>query len=148
VRRGRKAAGLFSEEDGRAAEGYRIENLNKYLGTQVLVSEDVIGQLDTFLTRDLGRFRLAGKKKALGIHELVCRVEESDERQRELCATFSSILGTFRGRSWAEAEKRLQETIERFGEDGPSLYYRDLCKKYQQDPPDESWDGVVPVAQK
>jgi len=105
VRRGGKAAGLFSEEDGRAAEGYRIENLNKYLGTQVLVSEDVIGQLDTFLTRDLGRFRLAGKKKALGIHELVCRVEESDERQRELCATFSSILGTFRGRSWARGGK-------------------------------------------
>ncbi len=126
----------------------RIENLNKYLGTQVLVSEDVIGQLDAFLTRDLGRFLLAGKKKSLEIHELVCRVEESDERQRELCATFSSILGTFRGRSWAEAEKRLLETIERFGKDGPSLYYLKLCKEYQQSPPDESWDGVVPVAEK
>jgi adenylate cyclase len=126
----------------------RIENLNKYLGTQVLVSEDVIGQLDTFLTRDLGRFLLAGKTKPLGIHELVCRVEESDERQRELCTTFSSILGTFRGRSWAEAEKRLRETIERFGKDGPSLYYLDLCKKYRQSPPDESWEGVVPVAEK
>jgi adenylate cyclase len=126
----------------------RIENLNKHLGTQVLVSEDVIGQLDTFLTRDLGRFLLAGKKKPLGIHELVCRVEESDERQRELCATFSSILGTFRGRSWAEAEKRLQEMIERFGKDGPSLYYLDLCKKYRQSPPDQSWDGVIPVAEK
>jgi adenylate cyclase len=126
----------------------RIENLNKYLGTQVLVSEDVIEQLDAFLTRDLGRFLLTGKKNPLGIHELVCRVEESDERQRELCATFSSILGTFRGRSWAEAEKRFQEAIERFGKDGPSLFYLDLCKKYRQSAPNEPWDGVVPVAEK
>ena len=66
----------------------RIENLNKYLGTQVLVSEDVIGQLDAFLTRDLEGSSLQGKKKSLGIHELVCRVEESDERQRELGDVF------------------------------------------------------------
>jgi adenylate cyclase len=126
----------------------RIENLNKHLETQILVSEDVIGQLDTFLTRDMGRLILAGKKKPLGIHELVCLLEESDERQRELCETFSSIVKTFRERFWTEAEKRLHETIERFGEDGPSLFYLDLCQKYRQSPPDESWDGVVSIAEK
>jgi adenylate cyclase len=126
----------------------RIENHNKRTGTQVLVSEDVIGQLDTFLTRNLGRFRLAGKTKPIGIHELVCRKEESDERQRELCATFPGIFGPFRGCSWTEVEKRLQEMIERFGEDGPCLYYLDKCKEYQKNPPDKSWDGVIIEAEK
>jgi adenylate cyclase len=119
----------------------RLEEMNKYLKTQVLVSEDLIGQLDMFLIRYLGRVRPVGKKNAIGIYELVCRVEEFDERQRQLCATFSSIHEPFRRRSWAEVEKKL----EQFKNDGPSLYYLDLCKWYQQNPPDESWNGVIPI---
>jgi hypothetical protein len=61
---------------------------------------------------------------------------------------FSDMLGAFRRRSWGEMEERLQETIERFEKDGPSLFYLDLCKKYRQSPPDESWDGVVAIAEK
>jgi adenylate cyclase len=45
----------------------RVEGLNKYLGTRVLASEEVIHQLDGFLTREVGTFLLAGKSKPLGI---------------------------------------------------------------------------------
>ncbi len=43
----------------------RLEGLNKYLKTRILVSEDVIAGIDDFLTRPLGRFILAGKVNAL-----------------------------------------------------------------------------------
>ena len=120
----------------------RIQGLNEQLDTQILASEEVVEQLDNFfLTRKLGHFRLRGKTKAVGIYELVCPEKESDERQRELCATFSSILEPFRRRSWGEVEEKL----ERFKNDGPSLSYLNLCKWYRQNPPDESWDGVIPM---
>jgi adenylate cyclase len=126
----------------------RIEGLNKYLGTRILVSEEVIEQLDGFLTRKLGRFLLVGKKKPLAVYELVCRMVESNEGQRSRCAFFDKVLDAFRRRSWEEAMEKLHEYINIFGEDGPSLLYLKLCEQYRKNPPGESWDGVIQVANK
>ncbi len=52
----------------------RLESLNKYLGTQVLISDAVRAQLgDRFITRRLGEFQVAGKTHSVVIHELLCR---------------------------------------------------------------------------
>jgi len=129
----------------------RIESLNKQLHTRILVSEEVIGQLDGFLARELGRFRLKGKIESISIYELVCRKEESDDQQRIKCVTFGEVLGPFRKGYWNEAEEaieKFQESIKDFGVDGPSLFFSDLVKKYIQKPPREPWDGVVPMEEK
>jgi adenylate cyclase len=81
----------------------RIEGLNKHLGTRVLVSEEVIHQLDSVLTRQVGQFRLKGKAKPITIYELMCRIEESDEKQRGACAIFAEAMGAFRRQAWDEA---------------------------------------------
>ena len=129
----------------------RIERLNKQLHTRILVSKDVIDQLDGFLTRELGRFLLKGKIESNSIYELVCRKEESNDQQRIKCMTFAEVLGPFRKGYWKEAEEaieKFQESIKSFGEDGPSLFFSDLCKKYIRKPPREPWDGVVPMEEK
>jgi adenylate cyclase len=131
----------------------RIEGLNKHLGTKILISEEMTAGLDGFLTRELGRFKLKGKLRAIGIHELGCRIEDSDERQRNAYAIFAEALDAFRQKSWDEARSRFSlsnETIVKFnlsnenlGEDGPSLFYLRLCERYRVETPDESWDGLV-----
>jgi adenylate cyclase len=126
----------------------RIEGLNKHMGTSLLVSDEVIQQLDGFLTRDLGKFRVKGKVKPIGIHELLCRVEESDEKQRSACENFAEALGAFRNRSWDEAKEKFYQSIEMLGEDGPSLFYAGLCEDYKKNPPEEPWDGVVHMEKK
>ncbi len=129
----------------------RIESLNKQLHTRILVSEEVIGQLDSFLTRELGRFLLKGKIESISIYELVCRKEESNDQQRIKCMTFAEVLGPFRKGYWKEAEEaieKFQESIKSFEEDGPSLFFSDLVKKYIKKPPREPWDGVVPMEEK
>jgi adenylate cyclase len=116
-----------------------------------LASEEVIDQLDGFLTRGLGRFILKGKIESISIYELVCRKEESDDQERIKCMTFAEVLNLFRKGHWKEAEEaieKFQESIKSFGEDGPSLFFSDLCKKYMKKPPREPWDGVVPVKEK
>ena len=133
----------------------RIEGLNKYLGTRILVSEVVLYDLDTFLTRELGQFLLKGKTKPLMIHELICIRDEADEHQTKLCALFSESLAAYRKQSWKEAiEKfsRLNEIFSKiYGEDwkdGPSQYYIELCEEYYKNPPAEPWTGMVRMDRK
>ncbi len=126
----------------------RIEGLNKYLGTRLLVSEEVIHQIDGFLSREVGKFRLVGKTKPLVIHELICREEESDEKQRRACEIFAEAFSAFRRQSWDEAIEKFSQCIEEFGEDGPSQFYIKLCKNYRMNPPGEPWDEVVHMDKK
>lgn len=121
----------------------RIEGLNKHLRTSVLASEEVALRLDGFLTREVGKFLMAGKSKPVVVHEIVCRMADSVEPQLIACRRFGEALEAFRGRRWEEAEKIFLEVSDSFGADGPSRFHVDLCALYRKHPPDESWDGAV-----
>ena len=121
----------------------RIEGLNKHLGTRVLVSAEVVEQLGGLLTRELGSFRLKGKTKPIGIHELICRTEAADGKQREACGYFADGLAAFRKRSWDEAMGKFRRSMEILGEDEPSRFYLEVCEQHKANPPGETWDGVV-----
>jgi adenylate cyclase len=62
----------------------RIEGLNKYLGTRILVSREVLSMADTFLARDLGWFLLAGKTRPVHVYELGGLLEEASPRRKVL----------------------------------------------------------------
>lgn len=126
----------------------RIEGLNKFLGTSVLVSEEVFHRIDGYLVRDCGRFRLKGKTAPIHVYELWSRLEDSDETQKRACATFAEGLAAFQRGAWEEAREFFQRWIEDFGEDGPSQFYQGICEVYRRDPPDSSWDGVVRMEKK
>jgi adenylate cyclase len=126
----------------------RIETLNKHLGTNVLVSDEVVEQVNGFLSRDLGRFKLKGKVNPVGVFELLCHVEEADEKIRGACDIFAEALDAFRRRSFDEAMEKFERSSEILGGDGPSLFYAGLCRLYSENPPGEPWDGVVHMEEK
>ena len=121
----------------------RIEGLNKHLGTRLMVSDEVIDRLDGLLSRELGGFRLKGKTSAIVVHELVCRLEEADGKQKEGCAIFAEALAAFRRKSWDEAAEKFRGCMESLPGDGPSTFYMRLCEQHKNHPPAETWDGVV-----
>lgn len=121
----------------------RIEGLNKYVGTRILVSKEMIDQLDGFLTREIGEFILAGKSKPIEIYELICRLEESNEAQSFACSVFAEALDAFRRQSWDKAIEKFYETIKILEEDGPSRFYLKQCEYYKKNPPGELWDGLI-----
>jgi adenylate cyclase len=121
----------------------RIEGLNKYLGTRILISEDVISHVEGFLTRELGKFVLVGKSKPVVVHELLCRTEELNGQKRNSCMAFAAALDAFRRRSWEAAMEKFYVCIKNRGEDGPSQFYLKLCEQYRMQPPGDSWDGEV-----
>jgi len=126
----------------------RIENLNKYLGTRLLVSGDVLAELDGYLTRELGTFLPAGKTKPLVVHELLSPLMEADTVRRERCDLFDDALDRFRKQLWDEAAEIFTRIIKQSGDDGPARFYLKQCERLGQEPPGESWDGVIRMESK
>ena len=110
----------------------RLEGLNKYLGTQILVSKEVLHELDGFLTRRLGEFILAGKTRSIVVYELICRLQESEEKQKVLCAIFDEAISAYKNKLWDKAIEKFYECTKIYGKDGPAGFYATLCKKYKK----------------
>jgi adenylate cyclase len=125
----------------------RMDGLNKFLGTQMLVSEDVIRDLDGLLTREAGNFLLKGKSHPVVVHELKGLMTESEEKTKRACAVFREGLTAFKTRSWREAKEKFAHCIGILGDDPLAQFYLKLCGDYAKDR-SESWDGVIAMEEK
>ncbi|MEO8328292.1 MAG: adenylate/guanylate cyclase domain-containing protein, partial [Nitrospirota bacterium] len=68
---------------------FRVEGCNKYLGTTIVVTGDVVHGLEAaFLLRELGQFKLNRKEPSFVIHELISRLEESDQNRMRASGIF------------------------------------------------------------
>lgn len=122
----------------------RIESLNKRLGTRILLSSAMLEGLNAFATREVGRFRLAGKQQQLTLHELIGPMDLATQQYTD---QFVCALRAFQSQHWNEALNSFTQYLHQHAEDGPSRYYIQLCQHYLADPPSE-WDGTIVLAQK
>jgi adenylate cyclase len=127
----------------------RLEALNKYLHTQVLISDAVRQQLgDGFVTRALGEFRVAGKKQSVVIHELLCRCE-AESGEKSWIEVFEKGLAVFRKGEFATARDYMERTREvRGGSDGPSEFYLRKITDLEANGHLEDWTGIVELSEK
>lgn len=101
----------------------RIQELNKRLGTRVLVSDTAIGAAGgEFLTRNLGRYLLRGKSHAVQIHELMGLKATARHGEAERCARTAEAV-EFLDRGDSEAAKLLlAQVCDAFPDDGPTSF--------------------------
>jgi adenylate cyclase len=127
----------------------RLESLNKYLSTQVLIADSVRQQLgDKFVTRRLGEFRVAGKTRSVKIHELICRAD-GQQQDCEWIAVFEQALEVFHAGDFQEARALMEKTREmRGGSDGPSQFYLKKIDGLQTSGRPNDWSGVVEFSEK
>jgi adenylate cyclase len=121
----------------------RMEGLNKFLSTQILVSAEVLDQLDGFCKRQLGKFILAGKSKPVEVCELICKAEEVREEKKSLCRVFARGIDAYQRQSWGEAIDFFSAVLKLDNTDGPARFFLALCEKYRANPPATHWDGTV-----
>ncbi len=126
----------------------RIEGLNKYLGTRILASEQVVNGLDNLVTRRVGRFRLKGKGNWVEIYELLCLSELASDSTLELSTQFLDALFQFEAEQWQEAKSAFELILQRHGSDGPTHFYLQYCDRYLRDGSPRDWDGVITLAEK
>jgi len=127
----------------------RLESLNKYLSTQVLISDAVRQQLgDKFITRRLGEFRVAGKTRSVVIHELLCRCD-SESGEKSWIELFETGLRAFGSAEFREARDSMNRTRQmRGGFDGPAEFYLKKIAALEANGHSENWTGVVQLTEK
>ena len=107
----------------------RLQDLNKELGTRVLVSASLAEGLGEFLFRDLGMFELRGKRNRVHVLELLASRDAATARQRSLCEEFSVALAAYQHGRWHEARYLLRGLCASYPTDGPSRYYLQRCQQ-------------------
>jgi adenylate cyclase len=126
----------------------RMDGLNKQLGTEILVSEELIRDVTRFLTREAGIFLFKGKAQRIRVYELLARTDDAAEIQHKACAIFAEGLSAFRCRSWPRAEGKFQESAALLNQDRLSKFYLRLSDQYKSRPPEVPWEGVVELEEK
>jgi len=120
----------------------RLEGLNKQLGTRILLSGDMVEDLDGYHTRELGSFLVMGKSQPITVYELIGQGESATVQVQRAHTLFAEGLSAIRAESWEQARLLFQRAIELDPDDGPARFYIGLAERYRIQPPPE-WNGVV-----
>ncbi|MCI0746085.1 MAG: adenylate/guanylate cyclase domain-containing protein [Verrucomicrobia subdivision 3 bacterium] len=124
----------------------RMEALNKYLGTTVLITGATQAEIGgKFTTRFLGKFRLKGFEKSVDVFELLGREGELNEAWHK---QFSSALESFRNRDLNSAAREFRRVLELRKEDGPSKFYLHKIEELRAAVLPADWHGEVELKEK
>lgn len=121
----------------------RLEGLNKQLGTDVLISDQLQQRLgNEFLTRCVGAFRVVGKQESRVIHELLGVAATTPPMP--WLDSFAEGLEAFRAGAWDRCEASMQTTRAlRGGDDGPANFYLEQLTFLKSRELPENWTGIV-----
>lgn len=126
----------------------RMEGLNKYLGTNCLLSGATKNEIgDAFVTRRVGLFQLKGFEGLVEVHELVSFPEQAEE-SRAWRETFAEALQSFELRKIDEAESGFRRVKELKPDDGPTQLYLERTKELTSQELPELWPTHTVVKDK
>jgi len=121
----------------------RLEGLNKYYGTETLISVNVYSEvLSAVVARPVDWVSVKGRTEPVLIYELLALKGEGPADGEELAELAARALERYRGRDWAGAIQVFEELLRLRPGDGPARLLLARCLDYQQSPPPEDWDGV------
>jgi adenylate cyclase len=105
----------------------RLEGMNKYLGTQILLAETTAERIgDQFVLRRMGRFILKGKTIPVALFELLGPKTPEWEiplGENGWLSLFHRGVDAFAEGDLASASEFMQLTIGKRGTDGPAEFY-------------------------
>ncbi len=128
----------------------RLEGANKPYGTEVLISELTVRELqDQYLLREVDQIRVKGKLQPIGIFEVLDEADEQDHpRLREQLEIFAAARAAYRERDWSRAKAAFEEALALRTDDTVSRLYVERCHHFMAEPPADDWDGVFVMREK
>jgi adenylate cyclase len=126
----------------------RMEGLNKYLGTDVLITGDVKKEIgDRFLTRYLGLFQLKGFEKSVQVYELVGD-RESAGISPAWHGEFDEALRLFQQRDFGAAGMAFERVLESAQDDHTTRFYLKHLPEVRDQVLPENWCGEMELKEK
>jgi adenylate cyclase len=118
----------------------RVEGLNKYFGTTILLTETTRQQLpSTIASTKMGLIRAAGKTLPIELHTIFCEplLGSSTQRWSEACARFIA-------REWTVADQLFSDVRSQDARLTKAAdLYRSQIELHRMSPPSPEWNGEV-----
>ncbi len=119
----------------------RLEGLNSYYGTRILVSEatwleaksHVFGRKIDFLT-------VRGKNIPINVYEIMAAKGDETFFQRKLGRRYEMSLEAYMARKWDDAIEELEKILVKT-KDVPSRVLLQRVRLYKENPPPDDWNG-------
>jgi len=126
----------------------RLEGLNKFYGTEILVAAATVQDLDQdFYFREVDRVRVKGKKHPIAIYEILGE-GAPEGKVAKFLEQYTEALAAFRERRWGEAMDAFQTAQALKPQDTLCSHYLQLTERYAETPPGPDWDGVTTMVEK
>jgi adenylate cyclase len=126
----------------------RMEGLNKYLGTRVLITGDTQKEVGSrMVTRYLGLFRLKGFEKAVPVYELIAFLDKEAESS-PLRERFAAALDKLSKKEFAAAEEAFHRVQEIKPDDGPAEFYLEQIQELRAAELPAEWKGEITLKDK
>jgi len=121
----------------------RLEEANKYYGTQIFISEETyLLTRDQLVAREIDIIRVVGRSKPVKVYELIAEKGGLDPNKARSLQHFEAGLKAYRGREWQAAASCFEQVLDLVPEDIPSKVYIQRCNEYRKMPPSNGWNGV------
>ncbi len=121
----------------------RLEGLNKYYGTEVLVSEQTFREAQAVVrARPVDWVAVKGKAEAVQVYELLGLIDEPLSDADEIAGLSAQALALYRGRDWDGAIRLFEQVLLLRPGDGPAGLLLSRCRAHRDKPPAKEWDGV------
>jgi adenylate cyclase len=120
----------------------RLEWLNKYFGTEILISESTYRDAKTVVARPLDWVSVKGKTQAVLVYELLGLEGEVNREDEDLADVYGQALTRYWAQDWSGARQLFEQALRLRPGDLPGRQMIARCEKFQLQPPGDNWDGV------
>jgi adenylate cyclase len=120
----------------------RLEGLTKEYGVGVLVSENVVNAVPSYLYREIDKVQVKGRVEGVVIYEPIARLDQVDEATVDLVDRFNRVLENYRAQRWDEADQQLVALAQQDPDNKLYKLFRQRIFEYRYNPPGPTWNGV------
>jgi adenylate cyclase len=127
----------------------RLEGLNKFYGTEILISEPTyLEAREGIVARPVDWVSVKGKSEGILTYELLGMRGQVAAELDELAELAARGLERYRSRDWSGAIGLFETVLRIRPDDGPASQLITRCRIFQAQPPVEEWDGVFRMTSK
>jgi adenylate cyclase len=120
----------------------RLEGLTKEYGVGILVSENVVNAVPSYLYREVDKVQVKGRAEGVAIFEPVGRLDQVEEEMVERVDRFNRMLEQYRAQRWDEADKILSGLAQADPDSKLYKLFRQRIFELRYNPPGPNWNGI------
>ncbi len=126
----------------------RVEGLNKYYGTQIIITESTYLQAkDEIEARLIDIVAVKGKTQGVPVYELISERDNITSEMSKFIKRFGEGMALYREARWEEGKKLFEELRQINPQDTPTKVLLKRCNDFILHPP-EDWNGVTVLHEK